>query len=149
MGKEHDWTTYRNAGHRAVVTVVRTAERLSKAADRFFRDYGLSLAQFNVLTILRGRSDGMAQTEIGDALVVSRANVTGLISRLKAQGLCDVRSIESDARIRNVVLTKQGRELVDTIQDAYFEEIRRVTRGLRAEDLQRVAELLDRLGERA
>ena len=147
MGR-HDWTAFKNAGHRAVVTTVRVAERLSKAADRFLANYDLSLAQFNLLTILASRPEGLAQSEIGDALVVSRANVTGLVSRLKARELVSISGTEKDARIKCVRITTSGARLIDSIQSPYFEEIKRITRVLKSSDLKMLSDQLELLGRR-
>jgi MarR family 2-MHQ and catechol resistance regulon transcriptional repressor len=143
--KKHDWTEFVSSGHRAVVTTVRVAERLTKAADRFLKPYRLTLAQFNLLAVLMQEAEGLPQSRIGARLVVSRANVTGLLRRMKSRGLCETHSDESDARIKNVRITASGAKLMDRIAPAYFKEIDRLTQPLRDGDLARVSEALDRL----
>ncbi|MBN2491713.1 MAG: MarR family transcriptional regulator [Planctomycetes bacterium] len=141
------WSRNRGEGHRLVVTVVRAAERLQKAADRFLRDYGITVAQFNLLAALAANRDSLPQSEIGTRLVVSRANVTGLVGRLQRLGLCRVDLDAADGRIRRVRLTPEGRRLLDRIEQPYFREIRRLTRGLEAARLQHAVDTLERLLE--
>jgi MarR family 2-MHQ and catechol resistance regulon transcriptional repressor len=141
------WSRRRGEGHRLVVTVVEAAERLQKAADRFLRDYGITVAQFNLLVALAVDPDGLPQAEIGQRLVVSRANVTGLVGRLRRLGLCRVEPDPGDGRVKRVRLTPRGRDLLDRIEGPYFREIRRLTGGLGASGLKRVSDTLDRLIE--
>ena len=128
-----------------VVTTVRVAERLVKAADRFLKPHDLTVAQFNLLAVLSTEPDGLAQVRIGEMLVVSRANVTGLVRRLMASGLCRIREDPSDARVNKVVITPAGRKRLDRIQEGYFREIDRLTRTLTKAQMEGVSNTLDHL----
>lgn len=128
-----------------VVTTVRVAERLVKAADRFLKPYNLTVAQFNLLAVLSTEPDGLAQARIGEMLVVSRANVTGLVRRLMASGLCRIQADPTDARVNKVLITAAGRKRLDRLQEGYFREIGRLTRSLTAAETRSVSDTLDRL----
>lgn len=141
----YDWGTYRDAGHRLVVTAVLVAERLAKTADRFLRPFRLTLAQFNLLAVLVPHRHGLPQSRIGAELVVSRANVTGLVRRMKGRGLCRVDPDPADERVKRVRITPAGRTLLDRIERPYFREIGRLTRRLSVPEMKRGAKLLDRL----
>jgi len=139
------WEVCRGEGHRLVITIVRTAERLQKAADRFLRDHGVTVTQFNLLVVLAANRDGLPQSEIGQQLVVSRANVTGLVGRLERLGLCRAEPDASDGRVKRVRLTPRGRRLLDRIDQPYFREIERVTGGVPRSRLKRVTDTLEEL----
>lgn len=141
----HDWTTFRFEGHRLVVTAVRVADQIAKRADRFLRAYRLTLAQFNLLAVLYRHPSGVAQAQIGSELVVSRANVTVMLQRLKSRGLCAVARDPGDARVRRVKLAPAGAKLLDRIERPYLQEIERLTRHFPASELKRASDLLDRL----
>ena len=126
------WPKHRTPGHELVVTTVRVAGRIGKAADRFLERYDLSLAQFNILTVLATHPQGLPQTRIGDELVVSRANVTSLVRRLLARGLVRIAEEAGDARVKKVQNTPQGGRLLQEIEGPYLTEIRRITKTLRA-----------------
>jgi DNA-binding MarR family transcriptional regulator len=143
--ERYDWSSFRFPGHRAVVTTVQVAERLSKAADRFLAHYKLTLAQFNFLAILRQEPAGIHQSEIGARLVVSRANITGLVGRMKQAGLCRVVSDPQDARLKRIRITAAGDRLIDRIEGPYLAEIRRITRSFSAGEMEQLSETLDRL----
>lgn len=144
--KRYDWSTYRTSGHRLVVTTVKVGERLIKAADRFLRPYRLTLTQFDVLVELIAAPEGLPQSGLGSRLVVSRANVTGLVRRLKRLGLCRTGSDAADGRVKKVYITPAGARLLGRIRRPYFSRIEDITRALRASDLGRAADVLDRLG---
>jgi MarR family 2-MHQ and catechol resistance regulon transcriptional repressor len=144
---KHDWSVQRNPAHRLVVTAVRSAEQLTKAADRFLGDYGLTVAQFNLLGILLTEPHGIPQSRIGERLVVSRANVTGLVRRLKARGLCRTLPEPADSRIKRVVITPAGARLMDRIGPGYFREIDRLVRPLKDREMEEASRVLDLLQE--
>lgn len=141
------WQEPRTEAHRMVVSVVRVAGRLQREADRFLRDYDITVAQFNALVILAPHENGLPQSEIGDALVVSKANVTGLVARLQKLGLCLVATDRDDGRIKRVRLSKKGERLLERIDRPYFREIERLTEGLTEAQVARVTQTLDRLME--
>lgn len=128
--KRADWTTWRSPGHRLVVEIVRASERLTKAADRFLQPWGLTIAQFNVLALLASSPSGLKQSEIGSRLVVTRANVTGLVRRLSARGLCRVEARADDARAKIVRITAGGSKLMARIERPWFGRIDGTARAL-------------------
>lgn len=139
------WGRFRSEGHRLVVTAFSAGERLGKAADRFLRPYRLSLAQFNVLVVLASEPRGVPQVYLGRRLIVSRANITGLVRRLKRRGTCAVVADAADRRVKRVRLTAAGRRLLRAIEGPYFREIGRMTSALGRRDLRRTSQLLDTL----
>lgn len=144
----HDWSAWHSPGHRLVVTAVHVAGCLSKAADRFLRKWRLTLAQFNILVVLLQNRDGLPQAHLGERLVVSRANVTGLVRRMKALGFVKIVGEEADARIKRVRITPAGAKLMARIERHWFKEIDRLTGSLKPQSLAPAADLLERLKER-
>lgn len=147
MNDRRTWTTDRKPGHRFLVTTVRVAGRLAKAADRFLKPYHLTMAQFNLLVVLTENQEGCSQTRIGDELVVSRADITGLVRRMRQRGLCRTSADPSDARVKRVQITPAGQRLTRLIRGPYFAEIARLTGSLDEAEMIRVADTLDRLEE--
>jgi len=145
MPPRHDWRTFRSPGHRLVLTTVRVSEKLKRAADRFLRPYRLSLPQFNLLAVLYANPEGAQQSKLGEEFTVSRANVTGLVRRLAARGLCSVGTSDRDARIRRVRITRRGTELLNRIERPYFLEIARITGTLDGRSMDKTSDLLERL----
>lgn len=85
---------------------------LSKNMCRF----GLAKSSFNVLMLLRhGPEEGMQLSEIGELLVTSRANITGVIDHLEQKGYVR-RVVDShDRRARLARITKSGEALIEEV----------------------------------
>jgi DNA-binding MarR family transcriptional regulator len=96
------------SAERAFVNLIQLGDRLHKQDDAFFRPYGLSSAQYNVLRIVEGAGEPLPQREIASRLLVTRANVTGLVDKLEATGYLE-RTADQDRRVRLVRLTPKGR----------------------------------------
>lgn len=92
-----------------VLQVVATAQALQKAAHRVFRPHGLTAVQFNVLNVLARQPDGMRASDLARALIVDPSNVTGLLKRMKQQGLLKEVENPRDRRQHVVTLNARGR----------------------------------------
>lgn len=92
-----------------VVRVLTTAQSFQKAAGRVFRPHGLTTARFNVLTVLSRNPDGMRASDLASALVVDPSNVTGLLKRMKREGLLRELENSRDRRQYIVGLSAKGR----------------------------------------
>ena len=72
----------------AFVSILRTADMLRWRIAEVLEPEGITLAQFNVLRILRGARDtGLPTLEIGARLVEQAPGITRLIDRLELAGL--------------------------------------------------------------
>lgn len=63
------------------------------------------------------------QSELADALAVSRPNVTRILQRLERAGLVARRTDEEDQRHSRVVLTDAGRAVVTRLEEALEQHI--------------------------
>jgi len=96
-----------------VHSLLRTHSYLSPFIDADLRRQKLTSAQFNTLLLLRSAgADGLRMHDVGERLVVTKSNVTGLIDRLERQGLV-ARGPCRDRRATVVRLTDAGEALVD------------------------------------
>lgn len=119
--------------HRELVAeIVAAADTLLREGQRLLKPLGLTVAQFNVLTILAGAADGadLSQRELSDELVVDRSNVTGLLDRMEKAGW--VRRVEdpADRRIYRVRLTAEGCRLWEKADAPYNAAVVRVAGAL-------------------
>ena len=83
----------------AFVAVLRTADVLRWRMAEVIEPEGITLAQFNVLRILRGaRPTGLPTLEIGARMVEQSPGITRLIDRLEAAGLVRRERTKADRR---------------------------------------------------
>ena len=94
-------------------SLLRTHSRLSPLLDATLRAAQLTAAQFNTLLLLRHSGNGgLLMSQIGEGLIVTKSNVTGLIERLAKQGLVE-RCDHHDRRATRVRLTDAGHAMLD------------------------------------
>jgi DNA-binding MarR family transcriptional regulator len=77
--------------------------------SRLRRDFGTSLARFDVLAQLHRFAPGLSMTELSRRLLVSNGAVTGLVDKLVADGLVLREEHATDKRTVIVHVTPEGR----------------------------------------
>ncbi len=93
--------------------VVRAYQKTSRLLSERLRALDLSTSQLDVLANLVRHPEGMTQTALGEKLLVTKGNVSGLVERLVARGLVERRSNPADGRSKNVVLTSEGQDIAE------------------------------------
>lgn len=87
--------------------------------SRFQREFGVSLSRFDALSALDRAPDGLLMGELSDRLLVTNGNVTGLISRMLADGLVTREAQPQDRRSFRVALTDEGRATFSRMAQAH------------------------------
>ena len=119
---------------------------VSTYLEKITREYGITRSGINVLTILRSSEGrGCNQQRLSRLLLVSRANVTGLIDGLIRKGLVRRGPDECDRRACNVNISQQGERLLDSILPQYHGEISRIYSGLSRTDKKNLNRTLRKL----
>ncbi|MGH9838394.1 MAG: MarR family winged helix-turn-helix transcriptional regulator [Blastocatellia bacterium] len=96
----------------ALIRLMRAGDRLWRASDDRFAQWGLTDNHYNVLRILNGAGEPISQSEIGRRMLSSRANVTKLLDLLEERKLVK-RLACGDRRVNLVELTDDGARFVE------------------------------------
>ena len=113
---------------------------------RKVESHGLSLGAFNVLTILsRYGREGCQMSELGELLLVSRANITGLVDLLVRKRMVERAEDARDRRVRRVRLTKAGQAFLKSILPTHYARVREMFRGMSVKDKTALSKLLVKL----
>ena len=107
--------------------------------------HGLTLTEFGILEALHHKGP-LLLGEVQRKILVSSGGITFLVDRLVRRGLVVRRACEEDRRARWAVLTPGGRRLMKRIFPEHARAIREAMAGLDADEQERAAELLKRLG---
>jgi len=100
----------------AAVLTVRLGDTLNTEIDEFFRAWGITARQFNVLRILYVRDPerkGISRGAIEARLMRRMPDVTRLLDRLEAAGLIARHRPKDDQRTVLATLTDKGCDLVE------------------------------------
>jgi DNA-binding MarR family transcriptional regulator len=100
----------------AVVSVMRTAALVRRAFAARIEPLGLSVAQYNVLRILRGAgAEGLPTLAVRDRLIEEAPGITRLIDKLEASGFVRRDRTGSDRRCVRCQITPAGNALLDRL----------------------------------
>lgn len=97
----------RSAAVTAWVRLTRLYQNLDHRSEENFRELGLNSAWFDVLANV-GAREGLTQRELADSLLVTKGNISQLMTKIEAAGLIQRRA---DGRSLRLHLTPAGREL--------------------------------------
>src|SRR6476659_2984604 len=115
-------TGLRQSAVLAWLRLARVFQKIDTRSERFFRSQGLNTAHFDVLAQV-GAARGMTQQELADALLVTKGNISQLLSKLEQAGMITRRQ---EGRTNCLSLTEQGQELFDRVvpqQEALIAEL--------------------------
>jgi len=108
--------------------------------------FNLSDSAMNILMILYfGEGKGYMQQELGNLLLVSRANITKVIDGLEKRGLVIRSASEEDRRARYIKLTAAGEVLAKQIIPIQSENSIKAGMGLSTTDKNNLNKLLTKL----
>jgi MarR family transcriptional regulator, organic hydroperoxide resistance regulator len=111
---------------------------------------GLSYAQAGVLVRLFGAPAAtMSQSEMIEALAVSRASGTLLLGQLEARGLIVRTPDPGDARRLMVMLTESGRQVEQPVRQVFHDVEMLIRRSLRPGEVEAWFDVLSRMFETA
>ena len=102
---------------KALINIKYTSNWLNSKENEFFKPYGISPQQFNILRILRGAKDRIKVQIVKDRMIERAPNATRLMDKLCDKNLIERERCEHDRRVVYVKITIQGLELLSTIDD--------------------------------
>lgn len=82
-----------------------------KLRARLDAEFATTLPRFDVLAALERHAQGLTMSALSESLMVSNGNVTGVVSRLIADGLVTRTVDREDRRSATVRLSRKGREV--------------------------------------
>jgi len=116
---------------------------LQQVASRYMGDFGLSRSSLNVLMLLRhGPSEGLQLHDLGELLLVSRANITGLIDHLEEKGYVTRVVDQQDRRARFARITAKAEALLDEFMPLHYQNLKLLLQDLSEEEKETLTRLL-------
>ncbi len=102
---------------KALINIKYTANWLSSKENTFFKPYGISPQQFNILRILRGAKEQIKVQVVKERMIERAPNATRLMDKLCDKNLIERARCDGDRRVVYVKITNQGLELLKTIDE--------------------------------
>src|SRR5246127_3391409 len=128
------------------LSLLRTTSELSHAVDQFFRSFGITSSQYNVLRILRGAgTDGLCRNEISERMVTATPDMTRLLDRMEKAGWVTRKRAEDDRRQVSTHITKSGMELLARLERPTADFVTPIFVGAAISDLKTVLKVNDQI----
>src|SRR5688572_14357989 len=101
---------------KAVINLIYTSNWLQNKQQEFFKSFGNTGQQFNILRILKGQfPKSISGTEIKSRMLDRNSDVSRLLDRLASKKLISRNTCPNDKRASDVLITGEGLALLDEV----------------------------------
>jgi MarR family 2-MHQ and catechol resistance regulon transcriptional repressor len=132
----------------AYINLARASDSLFGRMSAQIEQEGLTLGQFGVLEALLHLGP-MCQRELGQKLLRSGGNITLVVDNLERDGWVRRERLEKDHRMVRVLLTPEGRDLIERVFPKHARAIRKEMGALTAAEQEDLRRLCRKLGKGA
>lgn len=138
-------TSFNSEQHKAYLNLLYTNYVVQQESKEFFKSYGITPQQFNVLRILRGASPStLCINDIKERVMDKSSDVSRIVARLLVKKLITKKIKKEDKRVSSLTLTNQGFELLEKI-DNTISHIENRMKKLSKDEINILNNLLDKL----
>lgn len=135
-------SSFESEQQKAMLNIMFTANWMSGLQNEFFKTYGLSPQQYNILRILRGANQPLKVQTIKSRMIDRSPNVTRLTDKLIDKALIERLNCETDRRVVHIQITQKGLDLLSAIPSEAYKTI---IQNLSEKEAQQLNRLLDKL----
>ena len=136
--------SFRGPHQKASINLLFTYHWLINRHKDFFKPYGITLQQYNMLRILRGQHPkSISGADIKARMLDKNSDVSRLLDRLLAKKLAVKSQCPSDKRAADILITDKGLELLKQI-DLHIDELDSTLGSLTEEEAAQQSTLLDK-----
>ena len=137
---------FQSSAQRAMVNVRYTSNFFATKQNKFMAEFDLSMAQYNILRILRGAKKSISVNDVKSRMVEKSPNTTRLMDKLFDKDLIDRVRCENDRRVVYAKISDAGLELLLKIDDAFCKASHEMySTNLTDEEADTLSDLLDKL----
>ncbi len=110
---------FKDPYERAMVNLLYTSSWLEYKQSALFKQYGLSMQQYNVLRILRGQfPKPITVNMLIDRMIDKSSNASRIVEKLRGKGMLERKVCPDDRRRVDVVITEIGLEALSKATEA-------------------------------
>ncbi|RED49443.1 MarR family winged helix-turn-helix transcriptional regulator [Seonamhaeicola aphaedonensis] len=127
---------------KALVNIIYTANWINSHQNEFFKPFGISPQQFNILRILRGAGKPIKVQTIKERMIERAPNATRLMDKLCAKEFIERLPCPNDRRVVHIEITDKGLKLLDSIDKDFKEDL---LENLTTAEAEQLSFLLDKI----
>ena len=133
---------FENNRVKAMLNIIYTANWINSCQNEFFKDFGISPQQYNILRILNGAGVSLNVQTIKDRMLERSPNATRLMDKLCAKDYIERLPSEQDRRVVKIAITKNGIDLLTSIPKNLNKDL---LKNLTEEEAIQLSDLLDKM----
>ncbi len=127
---------------KALINIIYTAGWINSQQNEFFKPYGISPQQFNILRILKGAGKPLKVQVIKERMIERSPNATRLMDKLSAKELIERIPCPEDRRVVHISITKGGLKLLQDISKNLKTDL---LENLSLKEAKQLSDLLDKI----
>lgn len=143
--EEINQSKFNSPQEKAIVNIIFTANAIEDAFKKALKMYDISLPQYNVLRILKGRKDGYATCgDLKAVMLDKNPDVTRLCDKLVLKKMIVRSNNKSNRRQILLRISEKGLQALDEI-NPYFAAVNSGLSGMDAAKLEQLSDILDEI----
>ena len=143
--EEINQSKFNSSQEKVIVNIIFTANAIEDAFKKALKMYEISLPQYNVLRILKGRKDGYATCgDLKEVMLDKNPDVTRLCDKLVLKKLIVRSSNKNNRRQILLRISDKGLTALEEI-NPYFVAVNEGLKGIDLEKLEQISDILDEI----
>jgi DNA-binding MarR family transcriptional regulator len=129
-----------------ITTIIKKATKSTESLSFAFKEHGITVQQFNVLRILRGRQGEVASLQdVSKNMIHSNSNTTRVIDKLVIKNYVGRVQCPTDRRQIELTITPSGLELLKILDHIVDEIETKLTKKLDAKMMETLINALEKI----
>jgi len=135
-------STFENNRVKALLNIIYTANWINSYQNEFFKGYGISPQQYNILRILKGANEPLRVQTIKDRMIERSPNATRLMDKLCAKAYIERLPSEHDRRVVKIAITDKGKAFLESIPKRFNKNL---LQNISEDEAEQLSNLLDKM----
>lgn len=119
--QDETYITFESLEAQVAENIHKTGWYAQYHAQTFFKNFGLTLQQYNIIRILFFEEKGLPSLELANRMIQKMPDITRLIDRIEKAGYVKRNRSELDRRVVTVKLTDRGKKMVKSLEQPIAE----------------------------
>lgn len=146
LEEEIQQSKFNDEYHKLGVNIIYSASWMSSKHLHVLKKFNLSIQQFNILRILKGRHPEPATVKLlTERMIDKMSNASRLVEKLKQKGLVERTSCPEDRRRVDIAITEKGLKIIDQASKITESEIENTLSTLTKKEAKQLNDLLDKM----
>lgn len=108
---------FKNEKQKMVINLLYTGNWIGLKVNKFMKNYGLTLQQYNVLRILNGQYPDPATVHcVAERMLDKTSNASRIVDKLVKKKFAERKECQKDRRLVDIIINEKGKNLLNKIE---------------------------------